>query len=313
MTSQQTPRRSAWLIAARPHTLPAAAAPVFVGTGLAVYTGVFAMLPALFALLGALLIQIGTNFANDYYDARSGVDTEDRQGFTRVTQSGLIDPADVRSAMVATFTLAVLVGSYLVAVGGVPIIVIGVVSIASGVLYAGGPYPFGSHGLGDLFVFIFFGIVAVTGTYYVQAVSFVPAFPLWLPSDTLPVIAILASLPAAALATNILVVNNMRDRETDRAAGKYSLAVMIGYRWSRIEFLVLTGVAYTVPILFWYLGYGPFVLAPLLTLPYAFPIIRTILQRTDGAALNPALAQVAKLLAAHSFLFALGLALPAFL
>jgi 1,4-dihydroxy-2-naphthoate octaprenyltransferase len=297
-------------MAARPQTLPAAAAPVLVGTGLAVYRDVFAPLPAIAALVGALLIQVGTNFANDYYDAQSGVDSDDREGFTRVTQSGLISPSEVRRAMVATFALAIVLGTYLVFVGGLPIVVIGLASVAAGILYAGGPYPFGSYGLGDLFVFVFFGLVAVTGTYYVQAASVVQSFPLWFPPETLPIAAVVASLPAAALSTNILVVNNLRDRETDMEAGKRTLAVIIGYRWSRIEFIFMTGMAYTIPLIFWLTGYGPFMLAPLLTLPYAASIAVTILSRTDGAALNPALEQVGKLLAAHSALFALGLAVP---
>ena len=297
-------------MAARPQTLPAAAAPVVVGIGLALGTGVFAPLPALAALVGALLIQVGTNFANDYYDAKSGVDSDDREGFTRVTQSGLIEPPQVRSAMIATFALAILVGVYLVYVGGVPIIVIGLASVAAGVLYAGGPYPFGSYGLGDLFVFVFFGLVAVTGTYYVQAAALATAFPLWLPPDTLPLAAVVASLPAAALSTNILVVNNLRDRETDKAAGKRSLAVIIGYRWSRVEFVLLLGMAYTVPVVFWLTGFSLLVLPPLLTIPYAVRIAETVVTHTDGDLLNPALSQVGKLLAAHSVLFALGLALP---
>lgn len=297
-------------MAARPQTLPAAAAPVVVGIGLALGTGVFAPLPALAALVGALLIQVGTNFANDYYDAKSGVDSDDREGFTRVTQSGLIEPPQVRSAMIATFTLAILVGVYLVYVGGVPIIVIGLASVAAGVLYAGGPYPFGSYGLGDLFVFVFFGLVAVTGTYYVQAAALATAFPLWLPPDTLPLAAVVASLPAAALSTNILVVNNLRDRETDEAAGKRSLAVIIGYRWSRVEFVLLLGMAYTVPVVFWLTGFSLLVLAPLLTIPYAVRIAETVVTHTDGNVLNPALSQVGKLLAAHSVLSAFGLALP---
>jgi 1,4-dihydroxy-2-naphthoate octaprenyltransferase len=310
MGTQEVSRGRAWLMAARPQTLPAAAAPVFVGTGLAVSMGVFAPLPALAALVGALLIQIGTNFANDYYDAQSGVDSDDREGFTRVTQSGLIGPSEIRRAMVGTFALAIVLGSYLVAIGGLPIVVIGLSSVAAGVLYAGGPYPFGSYGLGDLFVFVFFGLVAVTGTYYVQAAAGAPAVPLWLPPDTLPLAAIVASLPAAALSTNILVVNNLRDRESDRAAGKHTLAVIIGYRWSRVEFLLMTGMAYTIPLVFWLTGYGPLVLAPLLTLPYAAHIGATVLTKTDGEALNPALERVGKLLAVHSVLFALGLALP---
>ena len=310
MGTQAVSRRRAWLMAARPQTLPAAAAPVVVGIGLALGTGVFAPLPALAALVGALLIQVGTNFANDYYDAKSGVDSDDREGFTRVTQSGLIEPPQVRSAMIATFALAILVGVYLVYVGGVPIIVIGLASVAAGVLYAGGPYPFGSYGLGDLFVFVFFGLVAVTGTYYVQAAALATAFPLWLPPDTLPLAAVVASLPAAALSTNILVVNNLRDRETDEAAGKRSLAVIIGYRWSRVEFVLLLGMAYTVPVVFWLTGFSLLVLAPLLTIPYAVRIAETVVTHTDGDVLNPALSQVGKLLAAHSVLFAFGLALP---
>ncbi|EMA52615.1 1,4-dihydroxy-2-naphthoate octaprenyltransferase [Halococcus salifodinae DSM 8989] len=297
-------------MAARPQTLPAAAAPVVVGTGLAVGTGAFAPLPALAALIGALLIQIGTNFANDYYDAKSGVDSDDREGFTRVTQSGLIAPAEVRWAMIGTFALSILVGTYLVWVGGLPIVVIGLASVAAGILYAGGPYPLGSYGLGDLFVFVFFGLVAVTGTYYVQAAATAPPFPLRPPLGTLPVAAVVASLPAAALSTNILVVNNVRDLETDRAAGKRSLAVLIGYRWSRVEFLLLTGMAYAVPIVFWLAEDSPLALAPLLTLPYAARIARTVLTRAEGTALNPALERVGKLLAAHSALFALGLAIP---
>ena len=310
MSTQNVSRRQAWLMAARPQTLPAAASPVVVGTGLAVGMGVFAPLPALAALVGALLIQVGTNFANDYYDAKSGVDTAEREGFTRVTQSGLITATEVRRAMVGTFALSILLGTYLVYVGGLPIVVVGLSSIVAGVLYTGGPYPYGWYGLADLFVFVFFGLVAVTGTYYVQAAAAVQSFPLWLPPETVPLAAIVASLPAAALSTNILVVNNLRDRETDREAGKHSLAVIIGYRWSRIEFLLMLGMAYTIPIVFWLTGYGLLVLAPLLTIPYATRIASIVLTRTDGAALNPALERVGKLLAAHSLLFALGLALP---
>lgn len=313
MSTHRISRRRAWFMAIRPQTLPAAAAPVIVGIGLALGMGVFAPLPAAAALVGALLIQIGTNFANDYYDAQSGVDSDDREGFTRVTQSGLISAAEVRLAMAVTFAVAILVGVYLVYVGGVPILVVGLASVAAGILYAGGPYPFGSYGLGDLFVFVFFGLIAVTGTYYVQAAAFAHPFPLWIPDGTLPLAAVVASLPAAALSTNILVVNNLRDRETDAAAGKHSLAVIIGYRWSRVEFVALAGMAYVVPIVFWATGHSIGVLAPLLTLPYAARIARTVLTHTDGEVLNPALSQVGKLLAAHSILFALGLALPGIL
>jgi 1,4-dihydroxy-2-naphthoate octaprenyltransferase len=296
-------------MAARLHTLPAAAAPVLVGTGLAVHEGLFAPLPALAAFVGAALIQIGTNFANDYYDAVKGVDTDEREGFTRVTQSGLIPAPEVKRAMYATFGLAILVGVYLVYVGGLPILVIGLASVASGIAYAGGPYPLGSHGLGDLFVFVFFGVVAVMGTFYVQAASVLAgAFPMGIPEGTVTLAAFVASLPVAGISTNILVVNNIRDLETDREAGKKTLAVLVGYRASRAEYVGLLVLAYVVPVWFWLArGYSPAVLLPLVTVPYAALVTRTVLTDASGEALNPALAQTGKLLAAHSALFALGL------
>jgi 1,4-dihydroxy-2-naphthoate octaprenyltransferase len=308
-TATERSRREAWLMAARPHTLPAAAAPVIVGVGLAVHEGLFAPLPALAAFVGAALIQIGTNFANDYYDAVKGVDTDEREGFTRVTQSGLIAPESVKRAMYATFGLAILVGVYLVWVGGLPILVVGLASVISGIAYAGGPYPLGSHGLGDLFVFVFFGVVAVMGTFYVQAASkLAGAFPMGIPEGTVTLAAFAASLPVAAISTNILVVNNVRDLETDREAGKKTLAVLLGYRASRGEFVGLLALSYAIPVWFWLSrDYSPAVLLPLLTIPYAAAIARTVLTDASGEALNPALEQTGKLLAGHSVLFALGL------
>jgi 1,4-dihydroxy-2-naphthoate octaprenyltransferase len=302
------------MMAARPQTLPAGSAPVVVGTGLAVHDGVFAPLAALFALVGALLLQVGTNFANDYYDAVRGADTDDREGFTRVTAGGLIEPAAVRRAMVGTFGLAILVGVYLVYVGGLPILVVGLASVAAGVTYTGGPLPYGYRGLGDLFVFVFFGLVAVAGTYYVQAVTTLEApLPLGVPAGTVPAAAVVAGLPAAGLSTAILVVNNVRDRETDAAAGKRTLAVILGYRASRLEWTALVGMAYVVPAVFWLDGYAPTVLSPLLTAPLAASLGRIVWTRTDGEALNPALERTGKLLFAHSVLFAAGLALPTLL
>ena len=302
-------RRDAWLMAARPHTLPAAAAPVIVGTGLAVGDGVFAPLPALAALVGAALIQVGTNFANDYFDAAKGADTNDRQGFTRVTQSGLLAPTTIRRATIGTFGLAILVGVYLVAVGGLPILFVGLASIAAGVLYTGGPYPFGYYALGDLFVFVFFGLVAVVGTYYVQATALVAGpVPLAPPPDTIPLAAVVAALPMAAITTAILVVNNLRDRETDRAAGKITLAVVLGKTGTRVEYVGLLGLAYTVPIWFWLQSEtGPAVLLPLLTLPYALIVSRTVLRET-GPVLNEALTRTGRLLFGYALLFAVGLA-----
>ena len=308
--STEVSRRRAWVIAARPQTLPAAAAPVIVGVGLAVRDGVFTPLPALAAFVGAALIQIGTNFANDYYDAIQGADTDDREGFTRVVASGLIEPAEVKRAMWLTFAAAILVGTYLVYVGGVPILVIGLASVAAGIAYTGGPYPLGYHGLGDLFVFVFFGVIAVTGTYYVQAAALVgEAFPLWLPGGTVTLAAVVASLPIAALSTNILVVNNVRDREEDAATGKRTLAVRFGYRFSRAQYVGLLALAYLAPVWFLARGDGPAVLLPLVTLPLAAAVARTVLTETAGDALNPALESTGKLLAAYAVAFAVGLAL----
>jgi 1,4-dihydroxy-2-naphthoate octaprenyltransferase len=305
-------RTQAWLMAARPQTLPAGAAPVVLGAALAVYADVFAPLPALAALVGALLIQVGTNFANDYYDAVNGTDTDEREGFTRVTAGGLIEPRKVKYAMAATYALAVVVGVYLVYVGGLPIVVVGLSGIAAGVLYTGGPYPYGYYGLGDLFVFLYFGLVAVTGTYYVQAVTeTTAAFPMGLPPGTVTASTVVGGVGVAGLSTAILVVNNIRDMETDRATGKRTLAVMLGYRWSRVEFVGLVALSYAAPVVLW-LGYGfsAWVLAPLLTFPLAIDVSRTVCTRTDGAALNPALERVGQLLALYSLLFAAGLVLP---
>ena len=306
----ETTRREAWLVAARPQTLPAGAAPVVVGVGLAVADGVFAPLPALAALLGALLIQVGTNLANDYYDAVHGADTDDREGFTRVTAGGLVEPGRVRRAAVATFGLAVLVGLYLVAVGGLPILVVGLASIAAGVLYTGGPYPYGYYGLGDLFVFVFFGLVAVTGTYYVQAVADAGPVLGRIPAGTVTADGLLAGAAVGALATALLVVNNIRDRETDRRAGKRTLAVLAGLRFARAEYVGLLALAYAVPPVFWLRGHDPLVAAPLVTAPLAVLVTRTVLTRTGGDALNPALERTGQLLALYAVLLALGLALP---
>jgi 1,4-dihydroxy-2-naphthoate octaprenyltransferase len=310
-TTADVSRTRAWLMAARPQTLPAGASPVVLGSAVAVYEGVFAPGPALAALVGALLIQVGTNFANDYFDALKGADTDDREGFTRVTAGGLIEPRRVKLAMAATYALAVVVGLYLVSVGGVPILVVGLTSIGAGVLYTGGPYPYGYYGLGDLFVFVYFGVVAVTGTYYVQAAAGVAGVPVGLPPGSVTPPVVVASLAAAALTTSILVVNNVRDIETDREAGKRTLAVVLGYRWSRVEFLGLLALAYLTPVVL-VVGFGyPLVaLLPLASLALAVPVARTVLTRTDGEALNPALERTGQLLALYSVLFAAGLVVP---
>jgi len=306
--SAEVSRSRAWVLAARPQTLPAGASPVVVGTAVAVHEGVFAPLPAFAALVGALLIQVGTNFANDYYDAVKGVDSADREGFTRATNAGLIAPERVRRAAFAAFGLAIALGTYLVYVGGLPVVVIGLASVASGYAYAGGPYPLGSHGLGDLFVFTFFGVVAVAGTVYVQAAAVLAAPPVLAPPPgAVPGPALVASLAMAGLSTAILVVNNVRDIETDRAAGKRTLAVLVGYRWSRVEFVGLLALAYLVPPAL-HLGFGYPVgqLLPLATLPGAALIARTVCTERDGEALNPALERTGQLLFAYAVAFAVG-------
>jgi len=305
-------KRKAWVMAARPHTLPAGTAPVIVGVGVAVHDGVFALFPTLAALVGALLIQIGTNFANDYFDAVKGADTDEREGFTRVTASGLIEPDEVKRAMIVTYGLAIGVGLYLVAIGGVPILFVGLSGIAAGILYTGGPYPYGYYGLGDLFVFVYFGVFAVVGTYYVQAAStMADLFPLWVPSGTVSLAVVVASLPAATLSTAILNVNNIRDIETDRKAGKRTLAVILGDRLSRLEYVFMIGTAYVVPVVFALdSDFGLPALLPLLTLPLAVSVTLTVLTESGGDVLDPALERTGQVMVAHAALFALGLALP---
>lgn len=227
---------SPWILAARPKTLPAAAAPVLVGSALAWHLGGFRLLPALAALAGALLIQVATNLANDYFDFVHGADTEDRVGPTRVTQSGLLSPAAVRAGMLLTLLAALLVGVYLVAVGGVPILVIGLVSLVCAVAYTGGPFPLAYRGLGDVFVFVFFGLVAVAGTVYVQTLAFH-----WE--------AVWAGAGVGAGSTALLVVNNLRDIETDRRAGKRTLAVRLGVTGTQVEYTLLWAFAIGVPVI----------------------------------------------------------------
>lgn len=284
-----------WVMAARPATLPAAIAPVIVGGAVAAALGAFRLLPFLAALIASTLIQIGTNFANDYFDFHKGADTAERIGPTRVTQSGLVRAAAVRNAMVLTFGLAALVGLYLVFVGGWPILLVGVLSIAAGVLYTGGPWPLGYHGLGDLFVYLFFGLIAVGGTVYVQ-------------TGAVPLLALLAALPIANLVTAILVVNNLRDIATDRAAGKYTLAVIFGVRFARIEYVVLVIGAYALLPLCLLGGATVWVLLPLATLPLALPQLRAVAMEA-GPPLNRALKGTGQLELAFGLLLALGLLL----
>jgi 1,4-dihydroxy-2-naphthoate polyprenyltransferase len=290
-------RKRAWLLAARPKTLTAALAPVLVGTGLAAHHDALAPLPAAAALLGAVLIQIGTNFANDYYDHVRGGDTAERVGPVRVTQAGLIAPEAVRRAMILVLAAAMLPGAYLVAVAGWPIVWIGLASIACAVLYTGGPYPLAYHGLGDVFVFVFFGLVAVGGTYYVQALS-------WTPD------ALLAGAGLGALSTALLVVNNLRDIETDARAGKRTLAVRLGRAGTRVEYVLLLGVAAAVPPVGVALFDWPAAaLAVLLITPLCESPLRAVVSASDPEELIEALGGTARVLALYGVLLALGLAL----
>jgi 1,4-dihydroxy-2-naphthoate octaprenyltransferase len=290
-----------WLMAARPRTLPAAVAPVLVGTAAAVER--VGELPRvggfLAALAGSILIQIGTNLANDYSDAKRGADSADRLGPVRVTSAGLVAPRRVLVATYVAFAFAVACGLYLAALAGPAILLIGAVSIAAGVLYTGGPRPYGYAGLGEVFVFLFFGLVAVNGSYYVQLEEV----------DTLP---LLLSVSVGFLATAILVVNNVRDMETDRRAGKTTLAVRIGReRAVGLYRLLVLGAFAMLPVA---LLAGDGSLLPLLglaALPLAIPPLRTVANRTDGPALNGALAATGALLGAFSLLVAAGLLLAA--
>jgi len=286
----------AWIMASRPRTLTASIVPVVVGTAVAVRDGVFNPWVALAALFSAVMIQIGTNLANDLFDFKKGADTHTRLGPTRVTSARLLTPREVEIGMWVVFGLAAASGLYVIYVGGWPMLVIGVASILAGVAYTAGPFPLGYNGLGDLAVFIFFGLVAVLGTYYAQARAV-----------TLGVL--LAAVPVGALATAILVVNNVRDADTDRAAGKRTLAVLLGRGAARAEYAVLLTLAYAAPLALWLLrGASVWALLPLLTLPVAVRLARVVIT-TEGPALNRALAGTAQLLALYGVLFALGIAL----
>ena len=293
----QPSRARAWLAAFRLPTLTAAIVPVAVGSALAFRHGRFRAGPALAALAGALLIQIGTNFANDLYDFRKGADSRGRIGPPRVLAMGWLSPVEVRAAMVASFALATVAGIYLTAIAGWPVVAIGVAAIAAGVGYTAGPWALGYHGLGDLAVFAFFGLTAVAGTYFVEAGSVHP--DIWL-----------VALPVGALATAILVVNNVRDVDTDRASGKRTLAVILGRDGARAEYGALLFLAFSVPVGLWLRGHlSAAALLPLATFTLAMRAWRAVATREDGPALNRALLDTARLHAFFGLLFAAGIAL----
>ena len=277
-----SPALRTWILAARVRTLPAAAAPVFVGTAVAIAADRFDFLRFFCALMGALFIQIGTNLANDYSDARRGADTEDRLGPVRVTAGGLVPPQHVLYGIWISFGIAVLFGSYLIAVAGWELLVIGVLSIIAGVLYTGGPRPYGYAGLGEVFVFLFFGVVAVAGSAFAQL-------------ERWPLVAILASIPVGALAAAVLVVNNVRDRETDARVGKNTLAVRLGAERGRDLYTATLVVAYAAVLPIAIAHESGWVLLAWLSAPIALRMNAVVQRHHDGPTLNGALGGTAQL------------------
>jgi 1,4-dihydroxy-2-naphthoate polyprenyltransferase len=293
----KAPALKTWIQAARPQTLPAAFVPVLVGAAIAWQHHSLMWDATLVALFCAFAIQIGTNFANDYFDYVKGADTPDRIGFERATSAGKVTPASMLRATFIAMGIAFLAGLYLVWIGGWVILWIGILSLIFGVLYTGGPFPLGYNGLGDLFVFIFFGFVAVMGTVYVNTLQ-------WLPD------AFWASIPVGALCVNILVVNNLRDVEQDRISGKRTLGVLLGDTALKIEYLTMLLLAYLVPFGFVIIyGYSYWILLPLLTLPLAWIRLSEVWNHTDKRTLNDTLESTAKFMVIFGLLFALGMVL----
>jgi 1,4-dihydroxy-2-naphthoate octaprenyltransferase len=302
MTAHTTERPSSvriWLMAARPRTLPAAVAPVLVGTALAATEDQFHWLRFVMAMLGALFIQVGTNLSNDYSDARRGADTEDRLGPVRVTAGGLVPPRQVLVATYVAFGLAVLAGAYLIATAGWELLLVGAASILAGVLYTGGPKPYGYEGLGEVFVFLFFGLVAVGGSYFAQ-------------TEQMEWEALALSVPVGLLAAALLVVNNVRDLETDRRAGKRTLAVRLGRPRARTLYAAMVYLAFVIAQVPWIVGsdeLSPWLALPLVAIPLAAPVVRIVRSRTDGPSLNAALGRTGMLQLVFCVLLSAGILL----
>ncbi len=283
-----------WALAARPKTLPASIAPVIIGTAMAYAAGKGHLLSALMALFGGVMIQIGTNFTNDYFDAVKGTDTHERLGPLRVTQAGLVTKRAMRIAIWIVFSLAILAGIYLVWRGGWPIVAIGLTSIVFAIIYTGGPYPLAYYGLGDFFVLIFFGLIPVAGTYYVQTLE-------------MNSLVLVASIAPALFALAILTVNNVRDIETDRKAGKKTLQVRFGRTFARWEYLIAVMIAALVPLVLSIITEDhDYALAAIIVLPVALPTVRRVFRNTDGPTLNACLASTGRLLLLYSILFSIG-------
>jgi 1,4-dihydroxy-2-naphthoate octaprenyltransferase len=283
-----------WLLAARPKTLPAGIVPVLVAGAMAYGDGAFHWLSFLAALFGSIMIQIGTNYANDLFDYVKKTDTSERIGPVRVTQSGLATPRQTAAATALVFTLAFLVGIYLVYRGGWPVVIIGLASILCGVLYTAGPLALGYIGIADLFVLMFFGPVALAGTYYVQTLTI-----------SWPVIT--AGIPFGLISTAILVVNNLRDVDTDKKGGKKTLAVRYGRKFARYQYLVMLIAAAAVPVLMTVSGHGAkYLPIAAIYLVFSFSAVRTVFKSVDGETLNKTLAATGKLLILYGILFSIG-------
>lgn len=300
MTVPGTGRVRVWVRAARPPTLTAAIAPVLVGNALAIRDDVFSLATAAVAMFGAIAIQIGANFANDAADFRRGADTAHRIGEPRMTQQGLLTERQVMTAMWAVFALAALAGAYLTVVAGWPVLAIGAASIMAAIAYTAGPWPYGYRAMGEVFTFVFFGVVAVSGTYFVQAEQF-----------TLAALAALAvAVPVGCTVSAIILVNNIRDIETDRRAGKITLAVLLGRSGARRLYLALLLVAYLSVAALWAAGdFEAWVLLSWLSLPLAVSPVRAVLRRVDGPPLNAALRATARLHLALAALLSVGITL----
>ncbi len=284
-----------WFLASRPKTLPAALAPVLVGTALAFRESLFNLPVFVATALAALLIQIGTNFANDLYDFLKGSDREDRLGPTRVTQVGLLTSGEVKAGIILVFGLALVIGFYLAYIGGWPIVIIGSFSIISGIAYTGGPYPIGYHGWGDFFVFIFFGLIAVSGTYYLQTGN--------VTGDSL-----LFGAALGAFSTAILIINNLRDADADRLSGKNTLAVRFGKNFVRFEYILMIILAYTVPVYFAIVWKHLPLYLTWFSVPMAGYLILAVWTES-GRMLNPVLHKTARLLLVYTILLVMGLLL----
>jgi 1,4-dihydroxy-2-naphthoate polyprenyltransferase len=284
----------AWILASRPRTLLAAVVPVIVGSSIAINDDVFKPIAAMIALICSILIQVGTNFVNDLFDFLHGKDTHQRKGPKRAVAAGWISPREMKIGIILSFGFSFLLGMYLVYLGGLTILLIGILSIAAGIAYTAGPFPLAYNGLGDIAAFLFFGLIGTVGTYYVQAGD-ISALSFW------------ASIPVGALITNILVVNNYRDREEDKSNGKNTLAVLFGERFTRMQYVSFMFVSYTILFVVYFTYKNSFfVFLPLLSLPLSLRVIKMIFT-LHGHELNKTLELTAKLSALYGVLFAIGI------